>query len=568
MNFEHSTSQATPLTPLAKSRTGIQGLDEITGGGLPLGRPTLVCGSAGCGKTLLATEFLVRGARDLGEPGVFITFEETAAELTRNVASLGFDLDALVRDKKLVIDHVHIERSEIEESGDYNLDGLFVRLNYAIDTIGARRVVLDTLEALFSGFPTQTILRSELQRLFRWLKETGVTAVITAEQGDRTLTRHGLEEYVADCVILLDHRIIDQNSTRRLRVVKYRGALHGTNEYPFLIDEQGISVLPVTSLSLDYAVSTERISSGIPRLDTMLGNGGFYRGSSILISGTAGTGKTSIAAAFVESTCRAGERCLYVSSEESPRQLIRNARSIGIDLEPWVEQGLLRFYAIRPTMCGLEMHLVALHKQVAQFEPGVVIIDPVTNFTAVGSPHDVKLMLTRLTDFFKERLITSLFTSLTSGSFLEQTDIGISSLMDVWLLLRDLEANGERNRGLYVLKARGMGHSNQIREFLLSDEGIQLLDVYVGQGNVLTGSSRALQEARDTAEATAHRQERERKRAELERKRQVIAAQMAALRAELEECELDLTATDRNELLREHLASETRDDLARLRKAD
>jgi len=462
---------------LRKAPTGIVGLDEITGGGLPAGRPTLVCGSAGCGKTLLAMEFLVRGVLDHGEPGVFMSFEERAEDLAENVRSLGFDLEDLIQRGKLVVDYVHVEPSEIEETGEYDLEGLFLRLGYAIDSIGARRVVLDTIEVLFSGLSNEGLLRAELRRLFRWLKDKGVTAVITGERGEGTLTRHGLEEYISDCVILLDHRVIDQLATRRLRVVKYRGSVHGTNEYPFIIDEQGIEVLPVTSLGLAHAASAERVSSGIPELDEMLGGAGYYRGTSVLVSGRAGTGKTSLAAHFADAACRRGERCLYFAFEESPSQIIRNMRSIGIDLEPWVRQGLLAIHASRPTLHGLERHLVTLYKTIRTAGPRVVVVDPVTNFIDTGSIEEVGSMLVRLIDFLKMAEITALFISLTQGGKdLESSDVGVSSLMDTWLLLRDTEANGARGRVLSVIKSRGMAHSNQVREFRLTAQGLSLAD--------------------------------------------------------------------------------------------
>src|ERR1022692_853317 len=464
-----------PSPRLPKCPTGIQGLDEITGGGLPRGRPTLVCGGAGCGKTLLAAEFLVRGAVQFDEPGVLMAFEETEAELKANVASLGFDLAGLVRRKKIVIDYVHIEPGEVQESGDYDLEGLFVRLNHAIDSIGAKRVVMDTLEALFATLPNEAILRSELRRLFRWLKDKGVTAVITAERGREQLTRHGLEEYVSDCVILLDHRVFDQIATRNLRVVKYRGALHGTNEFPFLIGDGGISVLPITSLALNHKVSGQRIATGIPRLDAMLGGRGFFRGSSILLTGTPGTGKTIISSNFAHAACRRGERTLFFSFEESPNQIIRNMHSIGLRLEPLVKRGLLRFHSARPSLCGLEMHLATMFKEIAAFQPRVVIIDPITSLMEMGTSSEGKGMVTRLIDYLKGRQVTTLFTSLTQvGHALQQSEASMSSLMDAWILLQDFEGNGERNRVLYVLKARGMKHSNQIREFLISDRGIDL----------------------------------------------------------------------------------------------
>jgi len=450
-------------------------MDEITGGGLPKGRPTLVAGSTGCGKTLFAMEFLVNGATEYNEPGVFVAFEENAEELTQNVASLGFDLKELSRQKKLILDYVRVERGEIEETGEYDLDGLFIRLGYAIDTIGAKRVVLDTLEALFGALPNHGILRAELSRLFRWLKDKGVTAVITAERGEGTITRFGLEEYVADCVILLDHRIVEQVSTRRLRIVKYRGTLHGTNEYPFLIGKDGISVLPITSLALEHKVPSGRVSTGVRELDEMLGGKGFHRGSSILVSGTAGSGKTSLAASFVDAACKRGERCLYFAFEESTSQILRNMRSIGIDLAPHVKKGLLQFHVARPTLYGLEMHLVTMYDLIREFKPQVVVLDPITDFFAIGSKTEIKAAVTRIIDFLKSNQITGLFTSYTSEEDTpDQTIVGVSSLIDAWLSVRNLERNGERHRGLFILKARGMAHSNQIRSFQLTDDGIQL----------------------------------------------------------------------------------------------
>jgi circadian clock protein KaiC len=527
---ERVVAAAKPSAPqLPKARTGIDGLDQITEGGLPQGRPTLVCGGPGCGKTLLAMEFLIRGATEFGEPGVFIAFEETPEELAQNVRSLGFDLDTLVEQKKIALDHIRVEPAEIEETGEYDLEALFLRLGYAIDSVGARRVVLDTIEALFGGFTNEAVLRAELRRLFRWLKDRGVTAVITGERGDEHYTRQGLEEYVSDCVILLDHRVNDQISTRRLRIVKYRGTTHGTSEYPFLIDERGISVMPVTSLHLDHAVSDERVSSGIPRLDAMLGGEGYFRGSSILVSGTAGTGKTSLAASFAHATAKRGERCLYLAFEESPRQLARNMKTIGLDLEPFMAKGLLRMHASRPTFHGLEMHLVQIHKMVTEFKPHAVVIDPISNFSAAGDTSDAALMLLRLIDFLKSRQITAFLTHLTSGGrAMEATDIGISSIIDTWLLVRDIELGGERNRGLYVLKSRGMQHSNQIREFVITPEGIELLDVYVGPEGVLTGSMRAAQEAREAAAARSLQDEIEAKQRELERLRATLDAQAQA----------------------------------------
>src|SRR5580658_1118482 len=554
---------------LPKALTGIQGLDEITGGGFPRGRPTLVCGSAGAGKTLLAMEFLVRGATEYKEPGVFMAFEETAPELTQNVRSLGFDLDQLAKEKKLAIDFVRIERSEIDETGDYDLEGLFIRLGAAIDAVGAKRVVLDTIENLFAGLQNQGILRAELRRLFRWLKDRGITAVITAERGDGALTRHGLEEYVSDCVLLLDHRVTDQVSTRRLRVVKYRGTAHGTNEYPFLIDEDGFSVLPVTSLGLDHEVSDERISSGVPRLDTMLSGEGFYRGTTILVSGTAGTGKTSLAASFVDAACRRGERCLYFSFEESQGQLIRNMRSIGLNLEQWSRKKLLQFHSSRATFYGLEMHLAIINKIVQDFQPKVVVLDPIGSLIQAGNQRDAHTMIIRLIDFLKQRQVTAFLTNLTSGGeALERTDVEISSIVDTWLFARDIELGGERNRALYVLKSRGMAHSNQLREFLLTPQGVDLLDVYVGPEGVLTGSSRLSQEVREKAAEMVRQEEFQRKERNRTRKREALEARIAALRkdfeAEEDEAERDITQ-DQD---REKLIAENRETMAKSRRAD
>ncbi len=556
-------------TQLPKAPTGIQGLDEITGGGLPKGRPTLVCGGAGCGKTLLAMEFLVRGARQFNEPGVFMAFEETAKDLTQNVASLGFDLKDLITRKKMALDFVYIERSEIEETGEYDLEGLFIRLGHAIDSIGAKRVVLDTIESLFAGLPNPLILRAELRRLFRWLKEKGVTAIITGERGDETLTRQGLEEYVSDCVIVLDHRVSEQVTSRRLRVAKYRGSTHGTNEYPFLIDEDGILVLPVTSLGLRNTASTDRIPTGVARLDTMLGGTGYYRGSSVLVSGTAGTGKSSLAAHFAEATCLRGERALYFAFEESPSQIMRNMRSIGIDLEPCVQKDLLRFQAIRPSFTGLEMHLTMIHKAVNAFKPQVVIVDPLSSFVIGENETEVKSMLMRLVDFLKMNEITGLFTNLTSGGgAIELTDIAISSLIDTWLLVRDIEIGGERNRGMHIMKSRGMAHSNQIREFLLTDNGVELRDVYVGPSGVLTGSTRLAQEAHDQAGKLMHKQEVERRQLELERRRTAMEAQIAALRAEFEAQEVESLRIIGQEQTQATQLTQDRTNMGRSRKAD
>lgn len=474
---------ASAARTLRKTPTGIQGLDEITFGGLPAGRTTLVCGGAGSGKTVLAIEFLVQGIRTYGEPGVFMAFEETAQELCQNVISMGFDLRRLEQEKKLVIDPVYIERSEIEETGEYSLDGLFIRLEQAIDSVKAKRVVLDTIEVLFAGLRNESIIRAELRRLFRWLKEKGVTAIVTGERGDDKLTRYGLEEYVADCVILLDHRVTEQISTRRLRVVKYRGTLHGTDEFPFLMTEEGISILPLTSLGLTHTASAERISSGVPGLDAMLGGKGFFRGTSILVSGTAGTGKTSLAAHFVRAGCERGERCVYFAFEESVGQIIRNLRSIGVSLQPFVDKGLLHFVTVRPTSLGLEAHLAAMHDAIHQWKPSLVVVDPISNMISATNLSGVKSMLARLVDFLKMQEITAMFTHLSSAGTTESqesTTEGVSSLMDTWLLLRDMERRGRRSFGIFVLKSRGMAHSHEIKEFKLTDNGIHIGDVITG----------------------------------------------------------------------------------------
>jgi circadian clock protein KaiC len=564
-NQNNLNTAGKPVT-LPKTPTGITGLDDITGGGLPKARPTLICGEAGSGKTLFSIEFIVRGATQFNEPGVFMSFEEKAEELAMNVTSLGFDLEQLQADKLIKVDHVHIERSEIEETGEYDLDGLFIRLGYAIDSIGAKRVVLDTIENLFSGLSNPSILRAELRRLFHWLKEKGVTAIITGEKGDGSLTRQGLEEYVSDCVILLDHRVSNQISTRRLRIVKYRGSLHGTNEYPFLIDEEGISVLPITALKLNYEVSSERISSGIPQLDDMLGGKGFFRGSSVLVSGTAGTGKTSIATYFANETCSRGEKCIYFAFEESPSQIIRNMHSIGLDLQKHVDSGFLYFQSSRPTLNGLEMHLLAIHKQIKKIKPKVVILDPITNLVTVGSVSEVKSMLIRLIDFLQEEQITVMFTALTLNTVInEQTDEGVSSLVDAWMLVRDIEYNGERNRGLYMMKSRGMKHSNQVREFVITDKGLDLIDVYLGPDGVLTGSARETHQMNQETDKVIYKHGLTRKDREIERKRKALEAKIAALHSEFESAEEELNKVYVEEELVKAVAEKTRKEMTRLR---
>ena len=554
-------TQATQIQHLAKTPTGIDGLDDLTFGGLPTGRPTLLCGAAGCGKTLFAMTFLVTGATRFDENGVFMSFEERATDLTANVASLGYDVANLVARKKIAIDHVRIERAEIEQSGEYDLEGLFVRLGHAIDMVGAKRVVLDTIEALFSGFNDTTILRAELRRLFTWLKERGVTAIVTGERGEGQLTRYGIEEYVSDCVILLDNRVQDQVTTRRLRVVKYRGSAHGTNEYPFLIDDKGISVLPITSAGLGHAISQEAVATGVHGLDEMLGVGGFYRGSSILISGLAGTGKSTFGASFVDAACGRGERALYFAFEESPDQVVRNMRSAGIDLAPRLGAGLLKFEAARPSLYGFEMHLARMNRDIERFSPSVIVVDPISAFRG---PHtEIHATLIRLADICKTNGITALFTSLSAtADQLEESERSVSSLMDTWISLRDMEANGERNRVLYLLKSRGMNHSKQLREYRLTSSGIEMIDAYVGPDGVLTGSARVAQEAREREAELARSQATERRRRELMRKRAVTERQVADLMAALEAEESEIATLIQQEEARETVLMADRKTMA------
>ena len=548
---------------LPKTLTGISGFDEITAGGLPKGRPTLICGDAGAGKTLFSIECIIKGAVYYGEPGVIMTFEEKAEDLEMNVASMGFDLKKLQKDGLIKIDHVHVEKSEIEETGEYDLDGLFIRLGYAIDTIGAKRVMLDTIENLFSGLTNEGILRAELRRLFTWLKDRGVTTLITGEKGEGKLTRNGLEEYVSDCVILLDHRVNNQVSTRRLRVVKYRGSVHGTNEYPFLIDEDGISVLPITSLKLNNEVSSQRIPSGIPSLDKMLGDKGFFKGSSILVSGSAGTGKTSIAATFADAVCRRRQRCLYFAFEESPQQIIRNMQSINLHMQQHVDAGLLQFHASRPTLFGLEMHLVSIHKKILQFQPSVVILDPITNLITAGLMSEVKSVLVRLIDFLQEKQITVMFTALNLNSVVsEQTDEGVSSLVDAWISVKEIETNGERNRGLYVMKSRGMKHSSQIREFVITEQGLNLIDVYVGGEGILTGSAREAQQLNEVTGLELRSYALSRKDREIARKRKILEAKIASLQEEFDSVQEELNKSYMEDDLKKKIMEKNRSMLS------
>lgn len=552
----------------SKAPSGIVGLDEITSGGLPRGRTTLVCGGPGCGKTVLGVQFLVNGATECDEPGVLLTFEEGEHEIPANVASMGLDVASLIRRKKLIVDHVRLERSEIEETGAYDLEGLFVRLAWAIDSIGAKRVVLDTIEALFAGLSETGILRAELRRLFFWLKERGVTAIVTGERGEKSLTRHGLEEYVSDCVIVLDHRVQAQVSTRRLRVVKYRGSAHGTNEYPFIIGRDGISVLPVTSAGLTHEAHDERFTTGIPRLDVMLGGKGFYRGSSNLVSGAAGVGKTSIAAHFADAACRRGERCLYFATEESPHQIIRNMRSIGLDLQKWIDGGLLRIVSERPTAHGLETHLVEIHRHVVDFKPHATIFDPVSNLLTIGTSDELRSALMRVLDKMKSDGITTLFTSLTTPEPEAEANIGVSSLMDCWIVLRYIEAPGERNRVLYIVKSRGMAHSNQLREFVLTGDGVDLVDVYVGEGAVLTGSARIAQEMREATEEESRTTSFEQMARQLEAKRVAMKEQIADLKRQYASEAAKLAALRSDNSARLSLRDENRRRMGRARFAD
>jgi circadian clock protein KaiC len=556
------------LRPLGKSPTGIPGFDEISGGGLPKGRTSIVCGGPGCGKTMLGVEFLVRGALEFGEPGVLMAFEESLEDIAKNVSSLGFDIQDLSKKKKLFLDFISVEPSEIKESGDYDLEGLFIRLQNAIDAVGAKRVMFDTLEALFSGFSNPQILRAEFRRLFRWLKDRGLTTIITAERGDGNLTRYGLEEYVSDCVILLDHRIKDQISERRLRIVKYRGTSHGADEYPFLIDERGMSILPLSSLQLQHKVWNERVSSGIPDLDEMLEGKGYFRGTSVLVTGTAGSGKSTVAASFVDAACRRGERCLYIDFEESRFQVTRNMKSAGIDLERWGRKGLYEHEAWRPTQFGLEMHLLRIHKLIEKHKPQCVVIDPITNLLNGSGDQAVYSMLIRLMDFLKSAGITALFISLTAGGDVaEQTTVGISSLTDTWILLRDLELNGERNRCVYVLKSRGMAHSNQLREFVITSRGIRLIAPYIGPGGVLTGSSRLNQEAKENAEAVQREWEVLQKVRDVQRRRSALQAQANLLQAELAAAEKEIQNMARMNEQREQQSKVDQGKLARSRRA-
>jgi circadian clock protein KaiC len=559
-----SAASSRPSIHLPKTPTGIAGLDDLTLGGLPASRPTLLCGAAGCGKTLFGMTFLVNGVTSFGESGVFMSFEEREKDLVANVHSLGFDVDALIAEKKLMVDYVRVERAEIEESGEYDLEGLFVRLGHAIDTIGARRVVLDTVEALFSGLADTTILRAELRRLFGWLKDKGVTAIITAERGEGQLTRFGIEEYVSDCVILLDNRVQEQVVTRRLRVIKYRGSAHGTNEYPFLIDDEGISVLPITSAGLGHAISDEAVPTGVKDLDAMLGIGGYFKGSSVLISGLAGTGKSTLGAAFAETACKRGERCLFFAFEESPDQVVRNMRSVGIELRPHLKSGLLKFEAARPSLYGFEMHLARIHRDIEQFKPSAIIVDPISAFR--GPSTEIHATLVRLADICKTRGITAIFTSLSAvDEQMSESERSVSSLMDTWISLRDIEADGERNRILYLLKSRGMSHSKQIREYELTDDGIHMTEPYLGPEGVLTGAARMAQEAREREAEHDRLEFTEQRKRQISRRRDALERQIAEMRAALDAEEDEVSKLVEHQDTRKASAASDRAAMARKR---
>lgn len=549
---------------IQKSLTGIEGLDDITEGGLPQGRPTLICGAAGCGKTIFAMEFIVHGA-EMGEPGLFVSFEERIEDLKKNFISMNPNLNDLIDENKISLDYVHIERSEIEETGEYDLEALFIRLGYAIDSIGAKRVVLDTIESLFSGFNAEALLRAELRRLFRWLKDKEVTAIITGESGENTLTRYGLEEYVADCVILLNNPTVNKITTRNLRIIKYRGSSHGSNEYPFLIEEGGITVLPITSLGLRHETSDEFVSTGIEGLDEMFSGKGYFKGSSILVTGNAGTGKSSVAAQFADASCHRGEKCIYIAFEESPKQIMRNMKSIGINLEQWVDKGLLKFHATRPSLYGLELHLVTIYKLVNDFQPETVIIDPISNLITVGNQTEVKSMLMRLIDFLKNKQITALSTSLSLIGQVE-ADVGVSSIMDTWIDLKATEVNGERNRTIDIIKSRGMKHSNQLREFILTGNGIKLRDVYLGPRGMLTGSARVSQIALEKAKKLDREQEIEQKQREIERERELMDAKIAGIQSQFKAKEEELERIIQQEKLKEEVMEKDRAEMAKIRK--
>lgn len=551
---------------IAKAPTGIKGFDEITFGGIPRGRPTLICGNTGCGKTLMALEILIRGAVEFNEPGVFFAFEETEDDLIKNVASMGFDLHELINKKLIFIDYVYVDTVQSIEGGEYDLEGLFIRFAHAVDTVKAKRIAMDTLEVLFSGFYNEGVLRSELRRLFLWIKERKLTAVVTGEQGSKgTLTRHGIEEYVADCVILLSHRLCEELITRRLQIIKYRGSYHETNEFPFLITRKGISVLPITSLELTSLALSKRISTGIPALDSIMGGKGYFEGSSILISGSSGCGKTSFAGAFANQICHNNQRCLFFSYEESEEEILRNLASIGLNLKKKVNEGYLKIIATRPTQWGLEKHIGTFMEAVEDFKPDAVIVDPISTLSHCGSETQVYSALTRMIDFLKKLNITFLMTILYLKEKGQEFSYGISSIIDTWILLRNDESNGELNRELIIIKSRGMSHSNQVREFSLSARGISIKEPYYGESGVLTGTARLIQEHKDLIEEADNLNKLGKLHDKVELKKNLMEIHMQALNAEIEYQEKIAKTEERLMNLKESVHKESRDDLKNVR---
>jgi len=520
---------------LKKTPSGINGFDEITDGGLPKNRPTIICGNTGSGKTVISMEFLVKGALKYNEPGVFMSFEETREELATNMESLHFDLDSLIKKRKIYIEYLEIDKSQNIEAGRYDLEGLFVRLQNAITSIGAKRVVLDSLDALFYGLNNNAI-RPEIKRLFKWLKEKEVTAIITSESDNGFSTKNGLEQYVADCVIALDNRTVNQTTTRRIKIVKMRGSVHGINEYPFSIDMNGISVLPLISQLANQSLSTVRISSGVKDLDGMLDGKGFFEGSSILVSGSAGTGKTSIAISLINATCIKKIRGLYCAFEESSSQITRNMLSIGLDIEPYIKSGVLKMYSSRPTIQNLELHLIAIQKIIEEFDPKIIVLDPITNLIAEGINTEIRQMLAHFVDFLKSKNITVLFTAAITLETVKSnpSDEGISAMVDTWILVRDIETNSERNRGIYILKSRGMNHSTQVREFVITDNGLSLLPIYISAGGILTGSAKLEHTLQKEEQNKLFKNEIKTRNSEIERKRKMMEENIALLKTNFE----------------------------------
>lgn len=551
---------------LAKCPTGIEGLDTLTNGGLPRNRLTLICGSAGSGKTSLGIEFLVQGIIKYDEPGLFITFEEKPQEIIENAASIGFDLEDLINKKKLFIEYIPVQEEEVMQSGDYTLEALFIRFEQVITSIAVKRVTLDTLDSIFASLGNTPVLRAEIYRLFNWLKQKNITSLVTSEAGITTLSRNGLEEYISDCVISLRTNIVSEVLTRFLRVVKYRGSKHGTNEYPFLITDIGINLFPITSNYLNNIVSTEFVSTGVKELDEMMDNKGYYRGSTVLVTGTAGTGKSSLAAVFSNSICQTGERCIYFTFEEMINQILRNMSSVNLNLQQWIDKDLLKFYAYRSPTYGLETHLLTIQNVIKEFKPHAVIIDPITNFDLIGTELEIKSMMTRLIDFLKAQQITALFTSLaTTIDPREQTEIGISSLIDSWLVLQNLEQAGERTRGITILKSRGIAHSNQIREFIITSNGIKLEKIYVGPNGILTGSARLDQEEQEKLHLLLQEKETLRRKKLLEHKKALLEAKIMALKSEFDADVEEIESLIMKEEIQNKRILETRSAMAKRR---